>query len=167
MNKDNERAPARGGAVGRATSDSATTNLNAAIQFAERGWRVFPCHTMTENRCSCGKPECNSEAKHPRTRNGLKAATCDAGRIKRWWRRWADANVAVATGEGSGIFVLDIDGDEGLASLKELETQNGELPRSVQCRTGGGGRHYYFKHPGCRVKPSVGDIAVSRAVQMA
>ena len=65
--------------------------------------------------------------------------------ITTWFRRWPDANVGIVTGTISGIAVLDIDPSHGGAeSLARLETEHGRLPRTVQCETGGGGRHYYF-----------------------
>jgi hypothetical protein len=64
-----------------------------------------------------------------------------------WERQYPDANVAIVTGETSGLLVLDVDGEGGLESLKAL----GELPRTPTVKTGKG-FHYYFKHPGFRVK---------------
>lgn len=49
----------------------------------------------------------------------------------------------------SGIVVLDIDpGHHGDTSIANLEQLYGELPESVEAKSGGGGRHVYFLHPG-------------------
>ena len=68
--------------------------------------------------------------------------------VETWWTRWPDANVAVVTGLVSGIDVLDIDprngGDDALRSLEE---EWGELPETVEARSGGGGRHLWFAAP--------------------
>ena len=93
--------------------------------------------------------------KHPRTRNGVKDATTDRTIIKAWWKRWPDANIGIATGRASGIFVLDVDGEVGKASLKELKAQHGRLPKTVTVKTGKG-RHRYFRCDGARVGNSVG-----------
>jgi hypothetical protein len=80
--------------------------------------------------------------------------------IARWWRRWPTANVAVRTGAASGLVVLDIDPDHGGSrSLTELQRLRGVLPPSLAVRTGSGGRHYWFAHPGGRVPNSAGRIA--------
>lgn len=75
-----------------------------------------------------------------------------ADQIRRWWRRWPQANVGVVTGAVSGLVVLDVDprhgGDDSLA---DLEAVHGPLPPSVESLTGGGGRHLYFCHPGTTV----------------
>ena len=45
--------------------------------------------------------------------------------------------------------VLDLDPRHGVdASLQELERRHGPIYETVEARTGGGGRHLYFAHPG-------------------
>jgi hypothetical protein len=72
------------------------------------------------------------------------AATEDE--VERWWRRWPDANIGVVTGRVSGVAVLDVDprngGDE---ALRQLEDRWGELPPTPEDRTGGCGRHLWFR----------------------
>lgn len=122
--------------------------LTAAFSYLNRGWAVFPVHTAVEGRCSCGE-DCGSPAKHPRTRHGLVDAAKVDDAAKQWWRRWPDANVAIATGAVSGLVVLDIDGHKGgEASLSELEARYGKLPHTPRVITGGDGFHVYFAHPG-------------------
>jgi hypothetical protein len=87
----------------------------------------------------------------------VHGATKDPEAIRAWWRRWAWANVAVATGRASGIWVLDVDPDRGGAdSLRELEVRYGALPKTVEAITGSGGRHFFFLHPGGPVPNAVG-----------
>ena len=62
-----------------------------------------------------------------------------------WWRA-RDFNIGLATGSGSGIWVLDIDGDEGEATLSALEAEHGALLSTVEAITGKG-RHLYFRWP--------------------
>ena len=123
--------------------------LTTALGYARRGWLVFPLHSMANGRCSCGREECASPAKHPRTAHGLKDATRDETTICAWWQACATANIGVCTGRGSGIVVLDIDprhgGDESLA---QLEHRQGKFPDTVESITGGGGRHIFFTYPG-------------------
>ena len=132
-------------------ADGPTSIREAAAHYARRGWHVFPCHTVLDGRCSCGRADCGNAGKHPRTKNGLKDATCDLAQIERWWPVNASAqpNTAIATGRSSGIVVIDVDprhsGDETLTSL---EAELGELPREWAVNTGGGGLHVYFRYPG-------------------
>lgn len=128
------------------------TILDAALDYAARGWPVLPLHSVRDGRCSCGNRDCGkSRGKHPRTSGGFTDATTDANAIREWYRHWPDANVGIRTGAESALVVLDIDprngGDE---SLLELERRLGPLPPTVLALTGGGGRHFYFKHPRTR-----------------
>ncbi|RMD78796.1 MAG: DNA primase [Gammaproteobacteria bacterium] len=77
--------------------------------------------------------------------------------VVRWFRRWPRANVGIVTGRISGLVVLDVDpAHGGEASLARLEEAHGPLPETVACRTGGGGRHLYFAHPGGVVRNRAG-----------
>lgn len=102
--------------------------LEAALQYAGRGWHVFPC-----------KPR----GKTPLVKGGFKAATVDTGQIEAWWRKWPTANVAIRTGLISDLVVIDVDGAKGLATLKALIAANETLPRTAMCTTGRG-FHLYF-----------------------
>ena len=59
--------------------------LQAALAHADRGWPVFPVHSLREYGCSCGKPDCDSPGKHPRTNHGFKDVTTDTQQVKHWW----------------------------------------------------------------------------------
>lgn len=74
-----------------------------------------------------------------------------------WFRTWPDAGVGVVTGAISGLVVIDVDlRHGGDAGLDKLEREHGRLPTTVECRTGGGGRHLYFTHPGGVIRNKVG-----------
>jgi len=126
--------------------------LAAALEYAEVGLAVFPIHTPDENGCcSCGDDDCSSPGKHPRTKNGLKAATTNELDIRRWYRDAPDANIGLPCGALNGIFVLDVDGVEGESSLARLVEQCGPLPTTRKVLTG---MRYqlYFKHPGGKIR---------------
>jgi hypothetical protein len=76
----------------------------------------------------------------------------DEADIAHWFDRWPGANVGIVTGSMSGLVVLDVDtahgGDD---SLRALVDEHGPLPATVEARSGGGGRHLYFSHPGGHV----------------
>ena len=138
--------------------------LDAALDYSRRGWAVFPLHTSHNGHCSCKKPNCENAGKHPRfheedMRNGLSSATTDELMIRRWWGRWPDANIGIATGKISGFLVIDVDvkpGVDGNDAIRDLEELNGELPDTVESITGSGGRHILFAHPGIEVKNRTG-----------
>jgi hypothetical protein len=121
--------------------------LTAALDLAGRGWRVIPLHDVAAGPCSCGKADCGSPGKHPRTANGSKDGTTDAATIRCWWKRSPTANVAICTGKGSGVWMLGPDGEQGIEDLAELVRKYGGLPRTPTARSGSGGRHYFFRWP--------------------
>jgi hypothetical protein len=88
---------------------------------------------------------------------GLTVASIDPATIQGWWRRWPSANLAIRTGAVSGLVVLDVDpahgGDE---SLEALVSDHGPLPPGRIVRTGSGGRHFYFAHPGGVIRNDAG-----------
>ena len=125
--------------------------IDAALVYARRGWEVFPCHSPAKGPapCTCCRPDCGSPGKHPRVKGGLQAATRDEDVIRRWWGSWPNANVAIRAGAPSGLVVVDVDPDHGGdASLESLLADRGPLPDCRTIRTGSGGRHFYFAHPG-------------------
>jgi hypothetical protein len=151
-----------------ATPRNSSDLLPEGLACAERGWAVFPCHTVTAGpACTCGKADCGENAgKHPRTRHGFYDATLDRAVIRRWAEWWPEANLAIRTGEPSGIVVLDVDPrHDGDATLADLEREHGLLPATVEAITGGGGRHLYFRHPGGIVPNSQGDVGAGLDVR--
>jgi hypothetical protein len=121
-----------------------------ALFYASRGWKVFPLHSVNGGRCSCGNPDCGSPGKHPRTEHGFNDASIQPQQIRDWWRRWPDANIGIATGAVSGIVVLDVDPRNG-GDASDVKLQN-EFPEAFanlfKVRSGSGGTHRYFQHPG-------------------
>jgi hypothetical protein len=103
----------------------------AALKLAARGMRVFPCIPRQQK---------------PAIEDNLNCATTDPSIITSWWRT-RDFNIGIAVGEGSGVWVLDIDGLDGEAFLRQLEAEHGVLPPTVEVISGGGGRHLYFRWP--------------------
>jgi len=131
--------------------------LEAALAYSRMHWRIFPCYSIIEGRCSCGKPDCGSAAKHPRTKGGFKDATDDETTIRRWWTTWPHANIALAT--GSGIVVFDIDGQEGKDEFKALVAAHGASPATLASQTGRGAHLFYHARPD---SPEVRSSAVGK-----
>ena len=140
------------------------STLTDALAYAARGWLVVPLHTPKQGVCSCSKKNCTSPGKHPRTEHGLKDGTKDPTHIERWWKKWPDANLGILTGQESGLVVLDVDGEDGKASLLALTAANGPLPKTPMVKTGRTGNdgkrkgcHYYFRAPaGISIRNSAG-----------
>src|SRR5262245_44404121 len=123
--------------------------LEAALDYIRRGYAVFPLHTIVDNQCSCGKVPCTDAGKHPRTQRGVKDASKDEAQIRAWFGPDAlPSNIAIATGDISGITVLDIDigpGKLGAESWAEAIKDHGE-PVTLIAQTGSGGLHVFFKY---------------------
>ena len=133
--------------------------LAAALAYARRGWRVIPVSWFRRTRCSCWKRGCPSPGKHPFMENWQALATTDPDIITAWWTKYRHANIGIVTGRSSGVVVLDEDmrngGDRSLARLKK---RFGKLPVTALSISGGGGRHFWFRHPD-------GDIPWSKSVK--
>ncbi|MGE5510492.1 MAG: bifunctional DNA primase/polymerase [Bacteroidota bacterium] len=120
------------------------------------GWPVFPLHGIVdfgsdEARCTCGRVDCERPGKHPRIRKrdggrGMLDATTDADQIDAWDELYPDANLAMPTGAATGIVVVDIDGEDGAASVAMLARMNYDLPATATVFTGRG-RHLYYRCP--------------------
>jgi len=150
--------PLPAGGDPRCTGGAAMTLLTAALEYAARGWPVFPLHTPiapgVSRACSCGEKDCKDVGKHPRITGWQKSASTDADQIRRWWRKWPDANIGIVTGDQ---VVLDVDPRHGgPASLAALERQHGTLPDTFRVHTGGGGDHFTFQSNGVVIRNSAG-----------
>ena len=117
--------------------------IRAALTLASRGMHVFPCVPRD---------------KRPATEHGVKDATTDAKIIRRWWQHDPQFNVAIATGEVSNVFVVDIDGVDAELELRRLEAAHGELPATVESITARG-RHLFFQMPETPVRNTASHIA--------
>ncbi len=106
-----------------------TPNLSKAAAFyAAKGWRVFPC---------------TPRDKTPLTTNGVKDASSDAATVEAWWVQWPDANIGLATGQASGVVVVDVDEQIGEAALQLL---GGKAEPTLSAKTGKG-THVFFAAP--------------------
>jgi bifunctional DNA primase/polymerase-like protein/primase-like protein len=113
-----------------------TDHLEAALDYARRGWPVFPLRVKGK------KPLIAKE----HGGHGCHSGTIEETQIREWWRRWPRANIGIATGR-SGFFALDIDPKhDGDDTLQHHLEHHGPLPRTVVQHTGGGGLHMLFKH---------------------
>ncbi len=118
-----------------------------AIAYAEQGFAVFPCHSITDaGACTCGKPDCGSPGKHPMTSHGVKDATRDEAQISAWFDVPNPPNIAIATGPVSGgLYVVDIDQGKG-GDAKDLYVDGVDaLAFTTPKVKTGSGLHYYYR----------------------
>jgi hypothetical protein len=102
--------------------------LNAALRYADMGYRVFPCAPGD---------------KIPITDNGFQKATTDAGQIERWWRQCTAANIGIAT---EGLIVIDVDGPDNPWPGGDPE-RSLDLAVAPMALTPHGGSHRLFRQP--------------------
>lgn len=111
---------------------------SAALEYADRGWRVFPCMPLS---------------KRPLVKDWPAVATCETDTIRRWWTETPQANIAVLCGQASGLLIFDFDGAEGLATYERLRAEF-DL-KGTLVRTPSGGLHVYLKHPGVPISRQI------------
>jgi Bifunctional DNA primase/polymerase, N-terminal len=112
----------------------------AARELAAAGHPVLPLHTPGSRGCSCGRRDCGSPGKHPRSTYGLHDASTNAEQVEAWWYGQPEANIGMRT---DSLLVVDVDGPEGERSLVRLEGELGELPPTREQHTGRG-RHLLY-----------------------
>jgi AAA domain/Bifunctional DNA primase/polymerase, N-terminal len=115
--------------------NSDLSRLNAALLYAAEGWPVVPLHSKAmSGACTCGNADCDKPGMHPRTGHGVRDATTNRALIEKYWDKWPNAKIGIATGVDAGIIAVVIDGEIGRSKLKELEARNTQLPKTVTIR---------------------------------
>jgi Bifunctional DNA primase/polymerase, N-terminal. len=108
--------------------------LTAAKAQIATGRKVILTYGIGEDgRCSCKRDDCPSPGKHPLSKffpNGVNSATDDIALVQKALRRHPNANLAISL---AGLTVVDVDGDQGRAAVKQLN-----LPDTVKVFTGRG-----------------------------
>lgn len=104
----------------------------AAYEYARLGWAVFPLLPGDK------RPYPGSA--------GFKDATNDPEAVAAIWRKYPDANIGLACGAVSGVWVVDIDVDEekGKNGFNTLANSGIALPATIYQSTPRGGRHMFF-----------------------
>jgi putative DNA primase/helicase len=115
--------------------------IEAALLLAQNGLSVFGV-----------AGDCRSPlVEKGRFEHGCHDATREPGEIRRRWEQvHPDANVSVATGDASGVLVVDVDiknGVDGRKHLRYLQDRYGAWPLSWKSMTPSGGYHLWFRQP--------------------
>jgi hypothetical protein len=122
-----------------------------AVGYAQLGLPIFPCQRR---------------GKEPACSRGLHDATPNLDRIHSWWGHCKDLNIGLACGEASGLFIIDVDGAEGEATLRKPEDKYGPLPPTREAITGrSGGRHAYYRLGKHKVRNSTGKLGTGTDVR--
>ena len=108
---------------------------DAALWYAKKGYSVIPVQPQ-------GKKSLIDWAPYQQKKATIKE-------VISWWQKWPQANIGIVTGAVSGILVLDIDGWEGEQTIRYKGLF---CPATMKSRTGGGGWHYVYRHPGFECK---------------
>jgi replicative DNA helicase len=118
------------------------TLLQEALDYAARGWYVFPCREKPGAPFQRNNESITPLEKTPYVSKGLNDATIDPIQIKGWWGRWPDACIGVNAGK-SGLFVVDIDKKHvnGLDAFTSWNVNDGAGLHSL---TPSGGMHIVF-----------------------
>ena len=117
-----------------------------ALNYAKRGWYVFPCRERKGAPYIRDGVEIVPTEKQPYVAKGLDDATLDEEQIMAWWNMWPNAMIGVNAGK-SGLFVVDIDKKHvnGLATYSEWDINDTAGLHSV---TPSGGMHVIFTGEG-------------------
>jgi len=122
-----------------AAGGQAPSSGAVAYACSQLGFRVFPLVPGT---------------KRPAVEGWKERATSDLDQIKEWWAggEFTGCPVGIATGPGSGVWILDIDtkhGINGFEVFRDLAKANGagveEFTRTMTVATPSGGAHLYFR----------------------
>lgn len=125
-----------------ASNRSQARRRKTAIGWAKRGAAIVPLAPK-------GKTPIGGYS----SRNALKGAE----EVAAYFNDNPKANFGICMGGPLGLVVLDVDGEEGRASLAGLVRVHGELPATVTVLTSRG-LHCYFVAPGLDVKNSAGRL---------
>jgi len=115
--------------------------LEHALQYLKDGWSIIPVDKSKKPLI----PWKEFQDRKPTTTE-----------VRTWWSKWPSANIGAVTGKISGVVVVDVDSAEGQSNVELV--MGDQIEGIPYVETGGGGRHYYFKHPGTH--------SISNAVSM-
>lgn len=128
-----------------------------AREYITRGWAVIPLHSALHGTCTCGKATCSKPGKHPRTAHGLADASRDPMQGAAWAQLYPSANLGLPQ-VVNGLFAVDLDGDEAVATWRHLLDQHRPVP-TLTSRTARGYHLVYRQPEGEPLGDSVGKLA--------
>ena len=103
---------------------------NIALDYLERGFSVIPVGKDKKPAIDWKK---------------FQSERANQKQIETWFYKSSSYNIGIVTGNISGIVVVDVEAGGSVENL----------PPTVTVKTGGGGWHFYYKHPGRTIKNAV------------
>jgi len=106
-------------------------HLDMALKYFDLGWSIIPVKTKSKQPLITWK---KYQHQLPSRRE-----------VRTWWRENPEAGIGVVLGKISGVFCVDVDGDQGEQILKkvgiDLESSGALTQQTPR------GRHYFFAYP--------------------
>ena len=102
--------------------------LEAALEYAAKGWHVFPCRP---------------NQKIPVTQNGHLAATTDAETITKFWTKHPDCNIGLFLAK-SGLVCVDADTYKDDCEFNQY-VQGQDMPDTLVQKSARGGTHLIYQ----------------------
>jgi len=123
--------------------------LAEAHAYIERGWVIIPVHSIVDGVCTCSRGrDCHAPGKHPAIKDWLNAVNPTDTELRRWYKAgWRNLGVLLGPRSG-GLYCIDVDGERGRASWKELCKNRGFFAgRALTHATpgDGGGLHVFVR----------------------
>jgi hypothetical protein len=158
------------------------TIVNAAISYIRAGFRPTPLWPLAESStptspvCSCRTgclplhvcdPSClrhprdppgtvhSGAGKHPRTMSWQESSFSEED-VRRVFRSSDGVGLVMGPCDLGDLLALDVDGELGRATLRDLVEQHGRPPTTLTAQTGSGGIHLVY-----RVRPPVDQMGRS------
>jgi predicted P-loop ATPase len=133
-----------------------TGRLDAALRYAAAGLAVLPVYGPQHG-------EGHAKGKRPHQANWQHRVNTPE-QLRSWFTRFPSSNVGLVTGARSGWVCVDIDprngGDAWYAEHRD------RLGGALVERTGGGGIHLWFRHPGGWVTSRTGKLGLAPGVEL-
>jgi hypothetical protein len=107
------------------------TTLESALYYQRQHFPIFPVSWDSEHK----------KRKKPLVRwEEFQSRVPTEEEVRRWWKKWPDAGIGMATGRLSRMCAVDAErgADDTLLHLDDCETPI--------VKSGGDGRHYYFQY---------------------
>ena len=110
-----------------------SSNKQAALSYAQKGWKVFPVNPNLKTPLAELVP------------NGHKDATSDEATIDQWWTARSNANIGLNLA-ASGLVCVDVDSYKEDCTFDNFRKTH-EFPQTLMQNSARGGTHFIFTSP--------------------
>lgn len=137
-------------------STTGTSRLEAALRYAAAGLAVLPIYGPEHG-------DGHARGKRPHQANWQHRENTPE-QLRSWFARFPASNVGIVTGARSGWVCVDIDPRNGGEAW--FAAHRDRLAGALVERTGGGGTHLWFRHPGGWVVSRTGKLGLAPGVEL-